>query len=93
MDIFWYLSSSKKTNFLFLVDVKCGIKYYTGVSGTSGVIHMTNYTNYMSCDYKIDTGVPNTTISLMISRIDIEYSRGCLYDILSVCLKLLVLLI
>lgn len=55
-----------------------------GEPGTSGIIHIENYDNFMSCNYKIETGNGNSTISLAITRIDIEYSRGCLYDILSV---------
>lgn len=55
-----------------------------GMPGTSGKIHLSNYDNYMTCDYKIETVDANTTISLAFSRIDIEYSRGCLYDIMTV---------
>jgi uncharacterized membrane protein len=47
-----------------------------GEPGTSGIIHIENYDNFMSCNYKIETGNGNSTISLAITRIDIEYSRG-----------------
>ncbi|XP_076106976.1 uncharacterized protein LOC143075454 isoform X1 [Mytilus galloprovincialis] len=71
-------------NELCSTDAKCGVKYYMGMPGTSGKIHLSNYDNYMTCDYKIETVDANTTISLAFSRIDIEYSRGCLYDIMTI---------
>lgn len=70
--------------YFYSADTKCGLKYYMGEPGTSGIIHIEDYDNFMSCNYKIETGNGNSTISLAITRIDIEYSRGCLYDILSV---------
>ena len=73
-----------KITYFFLVEIKCGVKYYTGSAGTSGKINIGEYDNSMSCDYNILTGDPDLTISISIERLDIEYSQSCIFDALLV---------
>ena len=48
------------------------------------MIWVRDYDNFMECEYLIFTLDPSSTISLLIQDIDIEYSRGCIYDSLMV---------
>jgi len=38
----------------------------------------------MECEYEIATGDPEASISIFIHEINVEYSRGCIYDSLMV---------
>ena len=69
---------------LFPAPIKCGSRYHAGGPGTSGVIWMRDYENFMDCEYEIETGDQFASISIFIHEIDIEYSRGCIYDTLMV---------
>ena len=51
------------------------------------MIWVRDYDNFMECEYLIFTLDPSSTISLLIQDIDIEYSRGCIYDSLMVSNK------
>ncbi|KAL5017640.1 hypothetical protein ScPMuIL_007229 [Solemya velum] len=62
---------------------KCGVRFHTGRAGTSGVIHVPSYDNNMNCEFQILTGDPQLTISIAITNIDVEFSRGCMYDSLT----------
>lgn len=62
----------------------CGNRVHVGSPGSSGVISVRNYKNFMECDYKITTGDQRATISVLVHQIDVEYSRGCIYDSLTV---------
>ncbi|XP_022342446.2 tolloid-like protein 1 [Crassostrea virginica] len=61
----------------------CGRKFYTSESGEGGIIYLNDYNNSMECNYEIETR-PLFTISLLISKMDIELSAGCQFDALSV---------
>ncbi|KAJ8312324.1 hypothetical protein KUTeg_009697, partial [Tegillarca granosa] len=69
---------------VYSADAKCGTKFHTGIEGTSGMISLRNYSNFMECEYKILTGNINSTISLAFTRLDVEYSANCLYDAIMV---------
>ncbi|KAK3084182.1 hypothetical protein FSP39_009668 [Pinctada imbricata] len=64
-------------------NAKCGARFYTGDAGTFGIINVIDYDNYMECDYSIKAG-DNLTISVLITRMDIEYSAGCVFDALMI---------
>ncbi|XP_052714744.1 uncharacterized protein LOC128188023 [Crassostrea angulata] len=61
----------------------CGKKFYTSESGEGGIVYLNDYNNSMECNYEIETR-SLYTISLLITRMDIELSPGCQYDALMV---------
>ncbi|XP_061196734.1 uncharacterized protein LOC133205009 [Saccostrea echinata] len=61
----------------------CGKKFYTSESGEGGIINLNNYNNSMECNYEIETR-SLFSISLLITRMDIELSAGCQFDALMV---------
>ncbi|XP_069134485.1 uncharacterized protein [Argopecten irradians] len=63
-------------------DTKCGVKYHTGLPGTSGIIDVGVYDNFMRCEYEIVTANKDHTISVSITRIDLEYTISCMSDAL-----------
>ncbi|XP_033747056.1 LOW QUALITY PROTEIN: uncharacterized protein LOC117332279 [Pecten maximus] len=63
-------------------DTKCGVKYHTGLPGTSGIINVGEYDNFMKCEYEIVTAETDLTISVSITRIDLEYTVSCMSDAL-----------
>ncbi|OWF42694.1 Zinc metalloproteinase nas-13 [Mizuhopecten yessoensis] len=63
-------------------DTKCGVKYHTGLPGTSGIINVGEYDNFMKCEYEIVTAETDLTISVSITRIDLEYTLSCMSDAL-----------
>ncbi|KAL4224243.1 hypothetical protein ACF0H5_017696 [Mactra antiquata] len=65
-----------------IAPIKCGTRFYAGRPGSSGLIWMRDYENFMECEYEISTGDPLATISILIHEIDIEPSKGCIYDTL-----------
>ncbi|KAL8619132.1 hypothetical protein ACOMHN_019404 [Nucella lapillus] len=62
----------------------CGVRNHVGRAGTSGYIHVLDYQNYMNCEYVIESGEKNVTISVTVTRMDIEPSAGCIYDALTI---------
>ncbi|XP_076434596.1 bone morphogenetic protein 1-like [Babylonia areolata] len=62
----------------------CGLKHHVGTPGTSGYIHVAAYQNYMNCEYVIQSGQDNVTISVTVTSMDIELSAGCIYDALTI---------
>ncbi|WAR03588.1 NAS13-like protein [Mya arenaria] len=65
-----------------ITPIKCGTKLHAGGPGSSGVIWVRDYKNFMECEYQIATGDRLASISLYFFSIDIEYSKGCIYDAL-----------
>ncbi|KAK7478237.1 hypothetical protein BaRGS_00030495, partial [Batillaria attramentaria] len=63
---------------------RCGVKYHVGTPGKSGYINLVNYDNYMTCEYVIESGQDDDTVSLVVTRMDIEASQGCMYDALMI---------
>ncbi|KAK7443725.1 hypothetical protein BaRGS_00040449, partial [Batillaria attramentaria] len=57
---------------------RCGVKYHVGTPGKSGYINLVNYDNYMTCEYVIESGQDDDTVSLVVTRMDIEASQGCI---------------
>lgn len=66
------------------VPIKCGSRNHAGGPGSSGIIWMREYENFMECEYEIAAGDPFASISVYIHEIDIEYSKGCTFDTLMV---------
>lgn len=55
-----------------------------GSVGSAGYIHVSDYDDFMTCDYVILSSLPDVTVSLEAVRMDIEPSVGCIYDYLAV---------
>ena len=68
----------------FPVNNKCGRSFYAGGPGDSGYIWVREYDNFMECEYHLTAVDPQSTISLLIQDMDVEYSKGCIYDSLMV---------
>jgi len=71
---------------MLIEPLKCGTRMHAGGAGSSGIIWVRDYDNFMECEYEIATGDPMASISLFFLTVDIEYSRGCIYDALMVSL-------
>ncbi|XP_025089505.1 zinc metalloproteinase nas-36-like isoform X1 [Pomacea canaliculata] len=63
---------------------KCGVRNHVGSVGSAGYIHVSDYDDFMTCDYVILSSLPDVTVSLEAVRMDIEPSVGCIYDYLAV---------
>ena len=81
--LYMIMYSSALTAFFSSENPLCGRKFYTSESGEGGIIYLNDYNNSMECNYEIETR-PLFTISLLISKMDIELSAGCQFDALSV---------
>ncbi|KAH3882757.1 hypothetical protein DPMN_006702 [Dreissena polymorpha] len=65
-----------------ITPISCGSRFHAGGPGSSGIIWIKDYRNFMECEYEVATGDPQASISLFFFSVDIEYSKGCLYDAL-----------